>query len=162
MSKSRLKRAGRTGAALAAAGLLAIGLGLAASGVAQAQSLPAFTGLSNPWGIAADNAGDEFIADAGNNDVVEMPATATSSSQQITLPFSGLSNPHALAVDAADDVFVADTNNNRVVELPAGSSTQQVLPFTGLRGPTSVGREVGPAASIPLERHQGRGWRPSG
>ena len=80
-----------------------------------------------------------MVADTGNTDVVEMPATATSSSQWITLPFTGLSGPQGLAVDANGDVFVADTGNNRVAELPAGSSTQQVLPFTGLRQPTSVG-----------------------
>jgi serine/threonine-protein kinase len=35
-------------------------------------------------------------------------------------------------------VYVTDDHNNRVVKLAAGSSTQTVLPFTGLNGPDSV------------------------
>ena len=35
-------------------------------------------------------------------------------------------------------MYVADTGNHRVVKLAAGSSTQTVLPFTGLRYPFSV------------------------
>ena len=144
MLKSRLNRAGRAGTALAAAGLIATGLSLAGAAAAQAQalpfaSLPPFTGLGDPTGIAVDAAGDVFVADAGNNDVVEMSGDATSSSQQVTLPFTGLNGPQGVAVDAKGDVFVADTGNGRVVELPAGSDTPVTLPFTGLNYPTSVG-----------------------
>jgi serine/threonine protein kinase, bacterial len=37
-----------------------------------------------------------------------------------------------VAVDSAGDLYVTDTSNKRVVKLAAGSSTQTVLPFTGL------------------------------
>ena len=43
-----------------------------------------------------------------------------------------------MAVDTAGDVYVADTGNNRVLKLAAGSSTQTVLPFTGLHDPDGV------------------------
>jgi serine/threonine protein kinase, bacterial len=43
-----------------------------------------------------------------------------------------------VAVDAAGSVYVADTDHNRVLKLAAGSSTQTVLPFTGLRSPLGV------------------------
>ena len=93
---------------------------------------PPSTGLNKPFGVAVDKAGDVYVADTVNSRVVELPAGATSSGQQITLPFTGLDSPFGLAVDAAGDVYVADTGNDRVVELPAGatSSSQQVtLPF---------------------------------
>lgn len=52
--------------------------------------------------------------------------------RQFALPFGGLNTPHGVAVDAAGNVYVADTGANRVLKLAAGSSTQTVLPFSGL------------------------------
>jgi serine/threonine protein kinase, bacterial len=43
-----------------------------------------------------------------------------------------------MAVDTAGNVYVPDFGNHRVVTLAAGSSTQTVLPFTGLKGPWGV------------------------
>ena len=43
-----------------------------------------------------------------------------------------------MAVDGAGDVYVTEIGNNRVVKLTAGSSTQTVLPFTGLNQPYAV------------------------
>jgi hypothetical protein len=53
--------------------------------------------------------------------------------------------PQSLALDAARDVYVVDfaggshTVPGRVVKLAAGSNTQTVLPFTGLRLPAGCG-----------------------
>ncbi|OBA73659.1 hypothetical protein A5641_04700 [Mycobacterium sp. 1554424.7] len=52
--------------------------------------------------------------------------------RQYALPFTGLRSPHGVAVDGAGNVYVSDTHTNRVLKLAAGSSTQTVLPFTGL------------------------------
>ena len=61
---------------------------------------------------------------------------------QVTLPFTGLSfgaqAPTGVAVDAAGDLYVTDVENHRVLKLAAGSTSQQVLPFTGLRYPIGV------------------------
>ena len=43
-----------------------------------------------------------------------------------------------MAVDAAGNLYVTDCGNNRVLKLAAGSSTQTVLPFTGLNDPSGV------------------------
>ncbi len=91
------------------------------------------TGLSEPYAVAVDAHGDVFVVDAGNDDVVELPAGGA----QVTLPFTGLSDPESVAVDAAGDVFVADTGTDDVVELPAGGA-QVTLPFTGLSEPQAV------------------------
>jgi serine/threonine-protein kinase len=42
------------------------------------------------------------------------------------------------AVDSAGTLYVTDIGNNRVVKLSAGSSNQEVLPFTGLNTPSGV------------------------
>ena len=97
-------------------------------------SLP-FTGLTEPYAMAVDGAGDVYVVDTGNNRVVKLPHGSTS---PVILPFSGLNDPLGVGVDAAGDVFVSDNNNHRVVELPAGSQSQVTLPFSGLSRPTGV------------------------
>jgi sugar lactone lactonase YvrE len=93
------------------------------------------TGLSSPWGVAVDGAGDVFIVDAGNNRVVEVPVGG---GPQTTVPASGLNQPFGVAVDGAGDVFIADEGNNRVVEVPAGGGPQTTVPASGLNGPYGV------------------------
>jgi sugar lactone lactonase YvrE len=89
-------------------------------------------GLSLPWGVAVDAAGDVFIADAANNRVVEVKPDGSQSTVG-----SGLRIPLGVAVDAAGDVFIADAANNRVVEVkPDGS---QATIASGLsNNPTAV------------------------
>lgn len=54
-----------------------------------------------------DSFGNPFIADAGNNRVLEIPAGSTT---EHTVG-SGFSFPGGLAVDPAGDLFVADIGN---------------------------------------------------
>ena len=91
------------------------------------------SGLNCPYGVAVDGAGDVFIADTGNNRVVEVPAGGGAQ----TTVGSGLSYPYGVAVDGAGDVFIADTCNNRVVEVPAGGGAQTTV-GSGLSDPTGV------------------------
>ena len=68
-----------------------------------------------PNGVTVDAAGDVFISDSGNHQVVKVPATGTPT----TVGFD-LNYPQGLAVDGAGDLFIADNNLNEVVEVPAG------------------------------------------
>jgi streptogramin lyase len=93
------------------------------------------TGLTNPSGLAADAAGNLFIADTGNNAIKKW----TASTQQLTtLVSTGLSNPSGIAVDASGNVYIADTGNNAIKEWKA--STQQVVTLlsAGLSDPDGV------------------------
>jgi serine/threonine-protein kinase len=67
--------------------------------------------------VAVDSAGDVYIEDWGNNEVLEL---AAGSATPTVLPFTGLSGPLGVAVDAAGNVYVADEWNNRVVKLVVG------------------------------------------
>ena len=87
--------------------------------------------FSNPSGLAADGAGDLYVADTGNNRIQELPAgkAATVAANWVTLgDTSGTSgpgqfnNPYGLGTDPAGDLYVADTYNDRIQELPAGKS----------------------------------------
>ncbi len=88
--------------------------------------------LDDPTALAIDAAGDLFIADSGNNRVLEVIA-ATGIIQTVagtgTKGYGGdggpataalLNDPTGLAVDAAGDLFISDTGNNRVREVTGG------------------------------------------
>ena len=65
-----------------------------------------------------DQSGNVFVADAGNNRVVEF-----SNSGAYVNQFShGLSYPEGLAVDPFGNVYVADTYNYRVVKFSNSGS----------------------------------------
>ncbi len=101
---------------------------------AGAQTTVQTSGLSHPYGVAVDGAGNVFIADNHNNRVVEVPAGGGA---QVTVG-NGLYYPQGVAVDGAGDVFIADTYNSRVVEVPAGGGAQTTVPAGGLLYPTGV------------------------
>jgi hypothetical protein len=91
--------------------------------------------------MAADSAGDVFIADPFYYLVVELPSTKTGYAAQTILPFSGLNSPNGVAVDSAGDVFVSDAGNAQVVELPrtkTGYGSQTTVPTGGLYGPIAA------------------------
>lgn len=105
-----------------------------ASGFASQTALP-FPGVSLPTGVAVDAAGNVYVADMGNDQVLKLTKGASTSTP---LPFSGLKNPQNVAVDTAGNIYVTDTSNDRVLKLAAGASTPLPLPFTGLKDPRGV------------------------
>ena len=102
-----------------------------------------FASLSSPDGIAIATTGplSLYVADTGNNQVVQLAVDGSSTSQTV-LPFTGLKTPHGVAVSDANVVVVTDTGHNQVVELTKDRNTQAItqtiLPFSGLRNPTGV------------------------
>jgi hypothetical protein len=86
-------------------------------------------GLDGPTGVAADSAGDLFIADTQNNRIREVnhaTGLITTVAGNGTQGYSGdngpataaeLSNPAGVALDAAGDLFIADAGNNVVREV---------------------------------------------
>ncbi|HEX4022110.1 MAG TPA: Ig-like domain repeat protein [Acidobacteriaceae bacterium] len=79
--------------------------------------------LNTPANIAVDGEGDTYIADAGNNRVVEMMANGTIDVLNVGTPGGkALNFPLGVAVDKSGDVYIADANNSRVVEFTAGGT----------------------------------------
>ena len=91
------------------------------------------SGLSHPLGVAVDGAGDVFVADYYNHQVVEVPAGG---GPEIPVG-SGLSGPAGVAVDGAGNVFIADYDSSLVVEVPAGGGAQTTV-GSGLANPNGV------------------------
>jgi len=71
------------------------------------------SGLNGPTGVGVDAAGDLFIADTGNNRIVEVSDNDT---VQTTVA-SAVTNPNGVAVDAAGDVLVTEGSANLAVEV---------------------------------------------
>ncbi len=92
-----------------------------AQGVASVVTITGLSpALSSPNGIAIDGSGNLYVADTGNNRVVEItPAGAGSA---ISTGSVTLSSPKGVALDQSGDLFIADTMNNRIVEVTAGGS----------------------------------------
>lgn len=102
---------------------------------ASGQTVLPFTGLNTPGAVAVDSHGDIYVADAGNNRVLELVA---GSNLPTELPFAGLGNPSGVAVDASRAVYVTNVANNRVLKLAPGSTSTIELPITGLNGPRGL------------------------
>ncbi len=120
--------------AQAAAALAATKGGLLAS-AASSQSVVA-SGLSSPRGLATDLKGRLYIADTGNNRIVEVSPSGT----QFDL-ISGLSAPVAVATDVGGKLYVADTGRGTVLRYTInkdGRPTQPKLIASGLDNPAGV------------------------
>ena len=65
--------------------------------------------LSSPAGTVVDLAGGLFVADTGNNRIVEINAQGVASVLTISGLSPALSSPSGLAVDGAGNLYIADT-----------------------------------------------------
>jgi DNA-binding beta-propeller fold protein YncE len=95
----------------------------------------ASSGLSQPYGVAVDGAGNVYIADTGNNAIREWIAA---SNIVTTLLSSGLNSPSGVAVDGAGNVYIADTGNNAIREWTVANGTVTALVSSGLANPSGV------------------------
>jgi sugar lactone lactonase YvrE len=96
--------------------------------------------LSGPSGVAVDGSGNVYIADTGNNRVVEVPFSNGSYGNQITMQVSGLNNPMGLDLDGAGNLFIVSNGNDKVIKLPwlGDSFGTQVKVGNGLYGPSAA------------------------
>jgi uncharacterized protein (TIGR03437 family) len=89
--------------------------------------------LKNPAGLAIGPNGDLFVADSGNNRVLEFPAGAGNGASALRVygqpnMFSSvkpsqvsaqtLSSPQGIVVDGASNLYVADSGSNRALAFP--------------------------------------------
>ena len=129
------------------------------------------TALYDPRGLAIDSTGDLFVADGGNNRVLEVASTKHTQWGQSLLAndaytvagssncvagdspngtagtSSGLNTPNAVSIDPGGDLEVADTGNNRVVELAAAAGTHWGLTMKAKDTYTIAGSVGGTAGS---------------
>jgi streptogramin lyase len=89
------------------------------------------SGLSFPYGVAVDGAGNVYIADTRHNAIKVWSVT---SNTVTTLISTNLNGPQGVAVDRAGNVYIADTTNNAIKFWSAATSNLTVL-VPGLNHP---------------------------
>ncbi|MBI4468828.1 MAG: hypothetical protein HY650_05830 [Acidobacteria bacterium] len=100
--------------------------------------------LNQPEAVAVDNAGNIFVADAGNQRIRRIDTAGGISTvagtgergtgaDSIPAVQSALRFPFGIAVDGAGALYIADTGNNRVRKVDPGG-TITTLAGTGVRG----------------------------
>ncbi|HEY1759831.1 MAG TPA: choice-of-anchor D domain-containing protein, partial [Bryobacteraceae bacterium] len=95
---------------------------------------------SNPSAVALDEAGDLYVADSGNNQIVKVPISGGVFGTPVPL-VTGLSGPGGVAVDGAGNVYYTDGGNNAVAELPWNG--------TGYGSPVNIPSGLSPGWSSP-------------
>ena len=98
---------------ISAAGFVATYAGTGTSGFAFDGSAAVFSHLSDPRGVAADSAGNLYIADTGNNRIRRVDAAGVIS----TLGDAEFSFPRGVAVGTDGAVYVADTGKHRICQI---------------------------------------------
>ena len=109
--------------------------------------------LLEPWGVAADGAGNLFIADAAAalvrkvspSGIITTVAGGGSSSDGGPATSAHLSDPYRVAVDATGTLFITDDNGIRKV---SANGTITTVAGNGMRGFSGDG---GPAVSAELD-----------
>jgi large repetitive protein len=112
---------------------------LAIGGVASAQERVQFngalttvgTGLYGPQGVVVEGSGNVFIADTGNNRVVEVPVGGGAEFEV----GSGLNGPIQVSLNSFNDLFIADLGTDQVLEEVGGF---QFSLGSGLSSPRGV------------------------
>jgi sugar lactone lactonase YvrE len=119
---------------LAATIAFAVLAGAAPAHAATTLLLSPFAHTTSPDGVAVDSAGDVYIADAADDDVVKVsPGGST------TVVVAGLNGPTGVAVDpATGDLYIADTGDHEVERLTPGG-VLSVVAGTGTAGTPTPG-----------------------
>ena len=119
--------------------------------------------LASPWGVAADGAGNVYIADTGNRFIrkVDATGTITTFAGRGEIRFSGdgspavqaqLGYPRGVAADGAGNVYIADSDNHRIRKVDA---TGTITTFAGSGATGFVGGgfsgDGGPAVQAQLD-----------
>jgi sugar lactone lactonase YvrE len=133
---------------LDSAGQLTLVAGNGRGGYSGDGALAVAAQLNAPRGLAADTAGNVFVADMGNGRVRKVSPSGVIT----TVPGStDLQSPFAVAVDGSGNLFVAELDGNRIRRISTSGDTNSVA-GTGTQGFSGDG---GPATAAQMNAPTG-------
>ena len=95
-------------------------------------------GLSTPRGVAADSAGNIWVANSGNSSVSKFSSAGAAQSGSTGFTAGGISVPYALAIDQSNNVWIANSGNNTITELPSSGASGTAYSGNGLSTPKGI------------------------
>ena len=95
-------------------------------------------GLSSPQGVAIDQSGNVWVANAGNNSVSQFASTGVAVSGTTGYTSGGISAPYAVAIDQSGNAWIANSGNNTVTELSSSGSPVAGASGNGVSAPKSI------------------------
>ncbi len=96
------------------------------------------SGLPSPKAVVVDGAGNVYVSDSKNNNVIMVPnENGKLNSADQTVVISGIGTPTGLAVDVNGNLYVSDSTTGNVWQVPAGTTTSVPI-LTGLNAPQAV------------------------
>ena len=94
----------------------------------------ASNGINGPEAIAFDASGDLFVANYGNNNILEItPAQAIAHTYTV---FASLYEAAGLTFDSQGDLFATSFGNSTITEYPSGGGSRIIA--SGLNGPIGL------------------------
>jgi alpha-tubulin suppressor-like RCC1 family protein len=116
-------------------------------------------GFNRPTGLTVDDAGNVWVADAGNSKIRKItPAGAVSTFAGTSLPGStdnvtglaaGFRNPAGVAIDEAGNVFVGDRNNHKIRKITPDGSMVITFAGTGIAGSKDTTAALSASFNLP-------------
>ena len=154
-SSNRVRKVDSTGTITTVAGTGEFGFSGDGSPATQAE-------INSPYGVAADGAGNLYIADRGNERIRKVDSTGTITTIAGTgeRGFSGdggpatqawVNSPDSVVVDGAGSLYISHRNNNRVRKVDS-TGTITTIAGTGERG---FGGDGGPASQAQINCPEG-------
>ena len=118
--------------------------------------------VNAPVGVAADSAGNVFIADSNNNRIrkvgtdglittVAGDGAPTYGGNGVAATNAALRGANGVAVDSAGNLFIADTSNNRIRKVDANG----IITTLAGNGAYAFGGDDGPATNASFRAPQG-------
>src|ERR1039458_9481371 len=117
-------------------------------GLGSADGTGAAARLANPWGVAADTAGNLYVADTDNQTIRKITAGGAVSTFAGMAGVSGsadgtgrgarVNQPQGLAVDANGIVYVADTGNYTIRKITSAGVVTTLAGSAGISGSTDA------------------------